>query len=228
MGLMQTLARIPKILEANINSLLDGCEDPEKMINQLLVDYARNLAEVKASTVDVMADMKLAETKLKECERDIAERQKAAEAALRAGNENDARTLLASKQKMEVTRQTLEKNYNVCVNNANQMKAAYNKLEADIETLKQRADIAKSQLKIAEAQERIHKVSDISKAGKIEDSFAKYEAKAERALARANAVTELDEQVETSEQILAKYAGSGNDSSVDDELAKLKASMGLG
>lgn len=227
MGFMDTLARIPKILEANINDMLDKCEDPEKMINQMLVDYGRNLAEVKKATVDVMADMKLAESKLRECERDIAERQRAAEAALRAGNDGDARALLASKQKMEVTRQTLEKNYNVCVNNANQMKAAYNKLENDIESLKQRADVAKAQLKIADAQQKIHKVSDMSKSSKIEDSFAKYEEKAERALARANAATELDEQVETSEQILAKYASSGGDTAVDAELAQLKAQMGL-
>ena len=39
MGLADTLARIPKILEANINAMLDKLEDPSKMIDQLLIDY---------------------------------------------------------------------------------------------------------------------------------------------------------------------------------------------
>lgn len=227
MGLMETLGRIPKILEANINDLLDKCENPEKMINQMLVDYKRNLAEVKKATVEVIADMKVAEQKLQECDEAIARKTKAAEAALRAGNEGDARTLLASKQTMEVTREQLKKNYDVCVNNANQMKAGYNKLVADIDALEQRADTAKAQLKIAEAQQKMHSTANMAKANKINDSFAKYEEKAQRELAKANAATELDEQVETAEQIMAKYEGSGNTSAVDDELAAMKARMGL-
>lgn len=227
MGFMETLGRIPKILEANINDLLDKCENPEKMINQMLVDYKRNLAEVKKATVEVIADMKVAEQKLQECDEAIARKTKAAEAALRAGNEGDARTLLTSKQTMEVTREQLKKNYDVCVNNANQMKAGYNKLVADIDALEQRADTAKAQLKIAEAQQKMHSTANMAKANKINDSFAKYEEKAQRELAKANAATELDEQVETAEQIMAKYEGSGNTSAVDDELAAMKARMGL-
>ncbi len=61
MGLMDTLGRIPKILEANINAILDKCEDPAKMIDQLLIDYKRDLADVKKDTAAVMADVKLAE-----------------------------------------------------------------------------------------------------------------------------------------------------------------------
>ena len=55
MGLADTLGRIPKILEANINALLDRCEDPAKMIDQLLIDYKRDLADVKRDTAAVMA-----------------------------------------------------------------------------------------------------------------------------------------------------------------------------
>lgn len=227
MGLMETLGRIPKILEANVNAMLDKCEDPEKMINQLLVDYRANLAEVRKATTDVIADMKVAEQKLNECDEAIARKQHAAEAALKAGNEADARTLLASKQTMMVTRDQLKKNYDVCVNNANQMKAGYNKLVNDIDALEQRADAAKAQMKIAEAQQKMHNASAIASANKISDKFAKYEEKAQRELAKANAATELDEQVETAEQILAKYEGSGNTSAVDDELAQMKVQLGL-
>lgn len=227
MGFMETLGRIPKILESNINAMLDKCEDPEKMINQLLVDYKRNLVEVKKATTEVMADMEMAKKALDDCNASIERKTKAAEAAVRAGNMEDAKTLLASKQAAEVTKEQLEKNYAVCVDRANQMKAGYNKLVADIEQLEQRANTAKAQLKLAKAQETMQAATAISASGKIQDNFAKYEEKAQRALARANAATELDSRAETAEEIMAKYEHSGTSSSVDAELEAMKARLGV-
>lgn len=227
MGLIETLGRIPKILEANINDILDKCENPEKMMNQMLVDAKRDLAAVKKDTATVMADMKLAEDKWKEAQADVDRKQKAAEAAIMAGNEEDARKLLAAKQAAEVTCGTLKKNYDVCVNNANQMKAGYNKLVDNIAILEQRAATAKAQMNIAKAQTKVHDATARANSTKISDSFAKYEEKAQRALAEANALTELDEQVETAEQIMQKYENSGSTPAVDAELAALKQKLGL-
>ncbi len=227
MSFMETLGRIPKILEANVNALLDKCENPEKMINQMLVDAKRDLVEVKKSTAEVMADMEIAKKRLDEANESIARKEKAAEAAIVAGNEDDARTLLASKQQAEVSRDQLKKNYEICVNNANQMKAAYNKLVNDIDTLEQRATVAKSQFKMAEAQENIQKVTAKAGSTKIADSFARYEEKAQRALAEASAAAELDAQIETADQIMQKYENSGSNPSVDNELAALKAKLGM-
>lgn len=227
MGFMATLGRIPKILEANINDLLDKCEDPEKMIEQTLVDYKRNLVEVKKATAEVVADMNLAKQKLDECDNSIKRKTKAAERALQAGNEEDAKQLLASRSAEQVTREQLYKNYQACVNNANQMKAGYNKLVADIESLEQRANVAKTQMRTAKAQEKIHKTSAMANNAKLTDNFARYEAKAQSALAKANAMTELDEQVETADQIMQKYESSGSSAEVDAELEEMKKRLGI-
>lgn len=227
MGLVDTLKRIPKILEANLNSLLDKCEDPAKMIDQLLVDYKRDLADVKRDTAAVMADLKLAEKKLKECDEDIARKQKAAENALKAGNEADARTLLAAKQSMEVTRQSLLENYSVAQRNAELMQDGYNKLVRNIEELEQRKDAAKAKISMAKAQEQINKTAARANSTVSMDAFNQYEQKAERMLAEANANAELDSQVQSVENLTDKYASSAESSSVDDELAALKAKLGM-
>ena len=49
------LKRFGDIMSANINSLLDKCEDPEKMIDQYLRDMQDDLGKVKAETASVMA-----------------------------------------------------------------------------------------------------------------------------------------------------------------------------
>ena len=53
---MGILSRFAKIMEANINDLLDKCEDPAKMVDQTLRDLNENLAEVKKETAGVIAE----------------------------------------------------------------------------------------------------------------------------------------------------------------------------
>jgi phage shock protein A len=227
MGLADTLARIPKILEANINALLDKCEDPAKMIDQLLIDYKKDLADVKRDTAAVMADVKMAEKRLEECDADIARKQKAAENALRAGNEADARTLLAAKQSAEVTRESLLQNLSVAQKNAQMMQDGYNRLVRNIEDLESRKDAAKAKISMAKAQDQINKTAAKANSTINLDAFNKYEQKAERMLAEANASAELDAATVSVEDLASKYTSSADSASVDEELAALKAKLGL-
>lgn len=227
MGLMDTLGRIPKILEANINAILDKCEDPAKMIDQLLVDYKRDLADVKRDTAAVMADVKLAEKKLADCDESIARKQKAAENALKAGNESDARTLIAAKQSLEVTRESLAQNLAVAQKNAEMMQEGYNKLVRNIDELEQRKDAAKAKISLARAQEQINNSAAKANSTVNVDAFNKYEQKAERMLAEANATAELNSQAVSVESLTDKYTSSADSASVDDELAALKAKLGM-
>ncbi len=220
MGLMDTLGRIPKILEANINAILDKCEDPDKMIDQLLIDYKRDLADVKKDTAAVMADVKLAEKKLSDCDASIARKQQAAENALKAGNEDDARALISAKQSLETTRESLAQNLAVCRKNAQMMQEGYNKLVRNIEELEQRKDAAKAKISLARAQEQI-----TNTAAKANSAVS--EQKAERMLAEASAAAELDAQNISVESLTDKYAGSAGDVSVDNELAALKEKLGI-
>lgn len=227
MGLMETLGRIPKILEANINALLDKCEDPAKMIDQLLVDYKRDLADVKRDTAAVMADVKLAEQRLQKCDEDIAMKQKAAENALKAGNEADARTLLAAKQSLEKTRESLIQNLSVAQNNAEMMREGYNKLVRNIEELEQRKDAAKAKISMAKAQKEINQTAAKANSTVNMDAFNKYEEKAERMLAEAGAMTELNAEAASVDDLARKYTTGADNASVDEELAALKASLGM-
>ena len=95
---MGILTRFTDIMKSNINALLDKCEDPAKMIDQTLRDLREDLAEVKKETANIIADAKSADRQVKECEEEITKYTTAAQNALKAGNEDDARTLIAKKQ----------------------------------------------------------------------------------------------------------------------------------
>lgn len=228
MGLIETLGRIPKIMEANVNALLDKCEDPKKMIDQTLIDYKRNLAEVKQSTTEVMANLNLAKKKLADCDAEIARATLAAENALKAGNEQAAMQIIATKQQQEQIRTGLAEQVALNEKNADQMRAAYNKLVNDITLLEQRRDIAKAKIDSAKAQQKVNKAtSTVTQANQASETLTKYEQMADKEFAKAQAEAELDKGTESAEDLISKYSTPGGDASVSDELAAMKARLGI-
>ena len=207
--IMGILTRFKDIMSANINALLDKCEDPEKMIDQYMRNLESDLGKVKAETASVMAEETRCKRELDECTADVAKYQSYAEKALKAGNEADARTFLEKKQ---------------------QLVSKHDKLCKDIQSLEARRDAVKAKVAAAKAQERINKVgSSVNSVGTSMDAFGKMEAKANKMLDEANAMAELNQtQLEADvDSLAAKYDAEPANTAVDDELAALKAQMGL-
>ena len=125
---MGILTRFTDIMKSNINALLDKCEDPAKMIDQTLRDLREDLAEVKKETANIIADAKSADRQVKECEEEIAKYTTAAQNALKAGNENDARTLIAKKQQYESNLVSYKKTQELTHANADKMRQMHDKL----------------------------------------------------------------------------------------------------
>jgi len=55
---MGILDRIRTVLKANINALISKAEDPEKMLNQLIMDMNEQLLEAKKQVAMYIADEK--------------------------------------------------------------------------------------------------------------------------------------------------------------------------
>ncbi len=227
---MGILTRFKDIMASNINALLDKCEDPEKMIDQYLRNMNEDLGKVKAETASVMAEETRAKRELDECTEQINKMQSYAEKALTAGNENDARSFLEKKQQLTATQSSLQKAYDMAAGNAAKMRQMHDKLVKDIDSLEARRDAIKATVKAAKAQERINKVgSSVTGANNSMEAFERMEAKANRMLDEANAMSELNSSQEEADidNLAAKYEATPNATAVDDELAALKAKMGL-
>ena len=225
---MGILTRFKDIMASNVNALLDKCEDPEKMIDQYLRNLEDDYAEVKAETASVMAEAKSAQRKYDECNEEIQKMADYAVKAVNAGNDDDARKFLAKKAELTERLAVLQKNLDIASANAAKMKEIHNKLEDDISALKAKRDTLKAQVKVAEAQKKISKLgASADKAGSTMAAFARMEEKIDRMTDEANAMAELDADVDDVDALAAKYASDSTTSSVDDELAALKASLGM-
>ena len=223
---MSILNRFKDIMSANINALLDKCEDPAKMIDQYLRQLKEDLAEVKQETAAVMAEEKRTKRLVDDNAAEIAKYTDLAKKALTAGNEGDAKVFITKKQELEAHQADLEKTYALAHANAEKMREMHDKVTGDIQELEQRRLNVKAKMSVAKTQDKLNKINDSMKsaAGSME-AFERMEAKADRLLDEANSMAELNEDPKDSaEEIAKKY---DKDSSVDDELAKMKAELGL-
>lgn len=223
---MGILSRFKDIMESNINALLDKCEDPEKMIDQTLRNLREDYASVKKETAGIMADEKNAERKLAEAKKDVEKYEAAAMNALKAGNEDDAKKLLAKKQQIESTVDSLTQTYTVAHDNAEKMRNMTAKLQNDIETLEVRKDAVKAKVQVAKAQQTVNKAVSGTRSSEASlSAFERMEAKADKMLDQAQAEAELNANASSTDSLVNKYAGGVGNTSVDDELEAMKAKL---
>lgn len=226
MGILQ---RFKDIMSSNINAMLDKAEDPEKMIDQCIRNLNSDLGKVKSETATVMAEEQRAKRELDECNAEIDKMQKYAVKALEADNEADAKRFLEKKAQLTAKQADLIRISENASKNAANMKAMHDKLVNDLNELESRRDAIKGKLAAAKTQERINKMtSGISGANNSMSAFERYEEKANAAIDKANAMAELNKPADSIKDLEAKYASTSSVSgtSVDDELAALKASLG--
>ena len=224
---MGMISRFKDIMSANINALLDKCEDPAKMIDEYMRQVSEQLAEVKAETAGVMAEEKRTKRLLDENNEQVEKYDALARKALTAGNEGDARVFLAKKQEYVTNGAEIQKAYDAAHANASKMREMHDKLTKDIQTLEQRRANVKAKVAVAKTQEKINKVtSSMDAASGSMRAFERMEEKADRMLDQASSMAELNSELsDPSEDLESKY--SSTTVAVDEELEKLKKEMGL-
>lgn len=222
---MGILERFSDIMGSNVNALLDKMEDPEKMIDQNLRKMREDLAEAKKGTAQMMASVDEAKDRLVEKEDLVLRYQAAAENALRAGDEASAREALQRKQDAQRSAADMQERLTAAESKSYQMQQMYEKLVRDVSEMESRREDLKSTAAMAKSQENINRIMSGSKRrSSAMESFEKMEDKVNRRLREAEAEAELGRPGK--DDILEKYGGPSV-GSVDDELSKLKASMGL-
>jgi phage shock protein A len=223
---MSILDRIGTIIRANINDLLDGAEDPEKMLDQFIRDMESGIRDAREEVVEAMANEKRTAARVEQLEREAQEWESKAETALRAGDEELARAALVKSEELarqaEAARQSWEGQKEQVAALRDQLKA----LEDKLENTKQRRDalLAKYQLTRAEAK------VDTSAAGlsKVDKALAEFERMEEEILAeadKAEARAELAAASLDAETRLAEYEKMEAEQRIEERLAALKARL---
>jgi phage shock protein A len=216
---MGVFTRFRDIISANINSMLDKAEDPEKMIKLMIREMEDTLIELKASCAGIMAEKKKILRRLEEMQTREQLWEGRARMAVNKGRDDLAREALMEKRRFHQMVESSEQELN-------ENSVLVNQYHDDIRQLEDKLDKAREKQRILvqrsirarqakQAQEEIRRMDNyetIAKFDELENRIERMEAEAD--LVNFGRKPDLDEEFE---ELFA-------DDDIEQELASLKAS----
>jgi phage shock protein A len=229
------LGRISQLIRANINAILDSAEDPEKMLDQLVLDFTNNIAEAEEAAAQTIGNLRMIEDDAREARAASADWLDKAKAAsrradqLRAeGNTAEAdrfdelaKVALRRQVSYDAQATTLETQVASQTELADKLKDGLNKLRVKREELVQKRDELVSRAKMAQAQSQVQESLKSVNVMDPTSEIARYEERVRRqeALVRGReeiAASSIDEQ-------FASLDDEEGDLEIDARLAELKS-----
>jgi phage shock protein A len=219
---MGILDRVSTILRANINSLLDQAEDPEKALDQLIRDMADAIGQARGSVAEMIAQEKLLEADMERNANLAREWGQKAELAVSRGADDLAKEAL--RRKIDY-----EKNAHAYTSQLSSQSEVVQKLKHDLEQLESKyesavrnreAMIARhrralAQQKVAKTAAQLTTVDPTSELARMEERIRMEEA-------RAAALTEVHSRPASLED---KFAALEQDDDLERQLADLKGKV---
>ena len=223
---MGILDRIRTVLKSNINALISKAEDPEKMLNQLIMDMNEQLMEAKKQVAMSIADEKKLERQALENKSQGEDWEKKAMLAVKAGKDDLAKEALLRKQEYDGYAASFQKEFESQHASVEQLKDALRQLQAKIEEAGRKKNLLVARAKRAEAQKQIQQTMGSLSANSSFDTFDRMAQKVDQVEAEAEAMKELGE-VTADQKLEDKFKElESSDASSDKLLEDLKSKMG--
>lgn len=226
MGIFQKLSTM---IKSNINDLISRAENPEKMLNQIILDMRDQLAKAKREVAAAIADERKLHKQLQDEIQQAREWEQRAMLAVREDRDDLARQALVRQQEHAQRVAMLQQTWQAQATETERLKGSLRQLNEKIDEAKRKRNLLVAKQKRAQAQRRIHEtmsgLSDTSAFEAFNRMAEKIDEEERRNLAEAEVTQALEgDTLET--EFLRLESGSG-DAEVDGRLAALKQEMGL-
>ena len=223
---MGFFGRLAQLIKSNLNDLISKSEDPEKMLNQVILDMNTQLVEAKKQVAVAIADEKRLQKQLNG-ERSVAEEwEKKAMMAIRAGDEGLAKEALLRKKEHDSLATQYADQWEKQKQATDQLKTALRALNNKIEEAKRKKNVLVARKRRAEAMKSIQEtMSGLSDTSAF-DTFDRMSSKIEQMEAEAEAGAELAEEY-SGDVLKNKFSELEATAGADEDLEALKRKMGL-
>jgi phage shock protein A len=223
---MGIFGRLASLIKSNLNDLISKSEDPEKMLNQVILEMNTQLGEAKKQVALSIADEKRL-AKQFETERATAEEwERKAMMAVRAGDDGLAKEALLRQREHESLSAEFERQWQKQKTAVEQLKTALKTLNNKIEEAKRKKNVLVARKKRAEAQKAIHETMQGLSNDSAFDTFNRMEEKIVQMEAEADAQTEVAEQY-SGDALSQRFKDLEVSKGADMALDELKRKMGV-
>ena len=179
------------MIRSNINDLISRAENPEKMLNQLIVDMKSQLAKAKQQVASAIADEKKLQADAEAMKKQAEDWERRAMLAVQEGRDDLAKQALMRYNETLQGAQQLHETWVKHKAETEQLKVSLRQLNDKIEEAKRKKNILIARARRAEAQQRIQEtmsgMSDKSAFESFERMAEKIEATERKAHRRGRA-----------------------------------------
>ncbi|KOP23212.1 hypothetical protein AMR41_27410 [Hapalosiphon sp. MRB220] len=212
--------RIRRVVSANLNDLVAKAEDPEKMLEQAILEMQEDLVQLRQGVAQAIAAQKRTEKQYNDAQNEINKWQRNAQLALQKGDENLARQALERKKTFTESGTALKASLEQQTAQVDNLKRNLIQLESKISEAKTKKEMLKARITAAKAQEQLEGMVRGMNTSSAMAAFERMEEKVLMQEARAQSAAEL-----AGSDLEHQFAALESSSDVDDELAALKASL---
>jgi phage shock protein A len=223
---MGVFSRLATLIKANLNDLISRSEDPEKMLEQIILEMNQQLLEAKKQVASTIADEKRLRSQLDQEAVKGKEWERRAMLAVRAGNDELAKEALSRKKEHETLTEQFQQQWQKQKSAVDQLRMALQALNSKIEEAKRKKTLLIARKKRAQAQQAIQETMTGLRNASAFDAFDRMSSKIEQMEAEAEAGAELAEDY--SGDVLAhKFQQLEVTAGADEDLTALKRKMGV-
>jgi len=226
---MGIIDRLSSLLRSNINDLISSAENPEKMLNQIIVDMRSQLVRAKQQVASAIADEKRlrdqADGEFKQAE----DWERRAMLAIQEGRDDLAKQALVRHGEHLGHAQALEQTWSTHNAETEKLKNSLRDLNDKIEEAKRKKNLLIARQRRAQAQKRIAEtMSHLSETSAFE-AFARMEEKIDHNERQIRASAEIDEEMtgDRLQQDFKRLEKTSGSLSADAKLLALKQKMGM-
>lgn len=226
MGIFQKLSML---IRSNINDAIAKAENPEKMLNQILLDMRDQLARAKQEVAVAIADERKLKAQTEEEQKLAADWENRAMLAIREGRDDLAKQALMRQQEHTERAIALAETWQKQQAETERLKDSLRQLNDKIEEAKRKKNLLVAKQKRAQAQQRIHETMAGLNDKSAFEAFDRMAEKIEETERRAVATAEVHEALagDTLEQEFQQLGSGSANESVEWKLLALKEKMGL-
>ena len=212
--------RISRLVRANLNDLVNKAEDPEKILDQAVIDMQEDLVQLRQAVAQAIANQKRSEQQYNQAQSQANQWESRAKLALQKGEEGLAREALQRKKGYTETANTMKLTLDQTLGQVDALKRNLIQLESKISEAKTKKNMLKARAQAAKANEQLQGLLGGINPSGATSAFERMEDKVLQLESRAQAAGEL-----TGSDFESKFAVLEAGSDVDDELAALKAQI---